>query len=601
MKKYFILIIKLYVATLLIFVVQKPLFMIMNASYGSGLTAADWLAVVWHGLRLDIVATCYLMVVPLLLLGIGVWLHKATPRQLLMPWYVVMGVAMTLAFVADAVLYLSWGAKLDAFDIAYAANPKEVFANFTWWVIVLGVAALAALAASVVVLLRWLTPDSRPRLEPRWAMMPVIVLLLALNVLGMRGGVEESTANPGYAYFSSTPYLNHAALNPLFNIIHSMGKSENLAQEFQYFDDDQLQALTCGIFDSYADVEDTLLNNTRPNVMLIIWEGGGELMTGDPEVAPCFNRLKAEGVYFSSCYANNFRTDRGLVSILSGWPGLPTTSLMKMSSKCRKLPGLARSLKGVGYHTAFHYGGDINFTNMNGYLYDIGFDEVEGIDDLNPNIPYNSQTDKWGIHDEYVLSGQYCSYPDKPWFATYLTLSSHEPWTVPYHRLQRERDNAFAYTDSCIGAFVESLKQQPEWRNMLLVIVPDHGVARNGESLGDVAVAKIPMLWIGGAVAQPKVIDRLMNQSDLAATLLAQLGIGAEDFRFSRNVTSRQYRPSVVLHAFKNGMNLIDTAGYSKFDCVDGRVAPMGEEHRRDAEDQAKAILQLLYRQSGRL
>ena len=46
----------------------------------------------------------------------------------------------------------------------------------------------------------------------------------------------------------------------------------------------------------------------------------------------------------------------------------------------------------------------------------------------------------------------------------------------------------------------------------------------------------IPLLWLGGAVKQPMQVDKIMNQTDLAATLLGQLGLEHTAFTFSRNV-----------------------------------------------------------------
>ena len=42
------------------------------------------------------------------------------------------------------------------------------------------------------------------------------------------------------------------------------------------------------------------------------------------------------------------------------------------------------------------------------------------------------------------------------------------------------------------------------------------------------------MLWLGGAIKQPMVVNKIMNQTDMAATLLAQMGISHEEFSFSR-------------------------------------------------------------------
>lgn len=587
----------LLLTLLCIFLSQKAAFILVNLSYGRPLAFADIVAVLWHALPLDLVTSCYLLSVPLLLLIVGLFVKRINYRAVLTWWYAVVALLMTLAFVADTMLYYYWGAKLDAADFIYAQNPRDLFASLPFW---LNAAAFVAIALMVGGKMQWLrsfTPRQfEPvRRKPLWA--AVLVLLLGLNFIGIRGGLGTSTANPGYAYFSQRSFLNHAALNPLFNIVHSMCKEEDLAAEYRFYDEAEEASLCDGLYASRPDIADTLLRTRRPCVLLVVWEGGGDLYVGDSAVAPCYHRLRSEGVYFSRCYANSFRTDRGLVSLFSGWPSLPTASVMKMSGRCKHLPSLARSLARAGYGTAFYYGGDINFTNMRGYLYDTGFEQVEGDAELGSVSP----TGSWGAHDECLLRCDAKQWPAAPWLAAYLTLSSHEPWDVPYHRLDSEHANAFAYTDSCLGAFVEQLRRQPVWDSLLLIIVPDHGVSRHGESLSDTAVAHIPMLWLGGAVAKPRVIDVLMNQSDLPATLLAQMGIAADDYPFSRNVLGAGYRPTVTVHAFKNGLNIIDTLGASQFDCTDGRVVPSGTLHSPDALPRAQALLQRYYSATAKL
>ena len=94
-----------------------------------------------------------------------------------------------------------------------------------------------------------------------------------------------------------------------------------------------------------------------------------------------------------------------------------------------------------------------------------------------------------------------------------LSLSSHEPWDVPMHRLADERRNAFAYTDSCMGALLDSLSRTPDWDNLLVVIVADHGIPVNLPAASRHLSTRIPLVWTGGAVKGPRVIDVLMNQS----------------------------------------------------------------------------------------
>ena len=597
MKKYLLTIVRLYLSFLIVFVLQKLLFLAINCSYADGVTFKEVLLVLWHGLRLDSVATSYLMIVPMLMMAVALWFKQVNLRKLLTWWFVPASLIVTVAFLADAMLYNFWGSKLDAADFVYAQNPKDMFASLSFGLILLAFVAIALLTIGQVLLLRWSTPKKVSRMKMRWLGTVVIVLLLGVNFIGMRGGLQESTANPSYAYFSQKQFLNHAALNPAFNILHSMTKSEDLANEFVFYSSEMLEKKVAGVYDSHPDIADTLLTTQRPNIILVVWEGGGDLMTANDSVAPFFARLKEEGVYFLHCYANNFRTDRGLVSILNGWPGLPTTSVMKMSGRCKRLPSIAKHLGAEGYQTAFYYGGDIDFTNMRGYLFETGYDEVKG----GENYSWAPNQGKWGTDDEYLLTLNPVRLPSAPFFATYLTLSSHEPWVVPYRRLVDDKANAFAYTDSCIYSFVQQLKQNGLWDDLLLIIVPDHGVDYGPYYTHSVKTSHIPILWLGGAVRSATKVDKLMNQSDLAATLMAQLGIAADDFVFSRNVLSTHYQPTLVMHAYKNGVNLIDTAGSSRFDLLNGQVLPAQEPHRPDAIEDIKALLQKVYTRTAQL
>ena len=77
---------------------------------------------------------------------------------------------------------------------------------------------------------------------------------------------------------------------------------------------------------------------------------------GNHQTTPHLDSLAANGVFFSQCYANSFRTDRGTLCTFSGYPSFPDASVMKMPAKSRVLPSIAGALKGVGYDTEFLYG-----------------------------------------------------------------------------------------------------------------------------------------------------------------------------------------------------------------------------------------------------
>lgn len=588
-------ILRLYVTLLLIFVTQKALFMLFNFSFASGSGVADWLAVLWHGLRLDSVTACYLLIVPVLFTLLSFFLPRLQPRRILTYYYALVSPLMALAFAADTVVYRFWGAKMDAADLIYAANPKDVFANLAWPALLLALLVLALLIFHYMRRLRHATPQRFDRAHP--ASSAVMLLVVALQFVGIRGGLADSTANVSYAYFSSKPFLNHSAINPLFNITHSLFKTEDLATQFHFYDDHSLATLTRDAYPVDPAVADTLLNTSRPDIVLVVWEGAGSAMVLNDSVGPNLCRWSREGVFFSNCYANSFRTDRGLVSIVNGWPALPTTSLMKKADMGRKLPSLARTLQRAGYATAFYYGGDIDFTNMRGHLSEAGFSRVEGQE----YFAAAKVKANWGVADQELFRLAPL-FPSRPSFTALLTLSSHEPWDVPTHRLHDERRNAFAYTDQCLGAWLDSLRLTPSWDNLLVVIVADHGVPVDGLAADQKHEAtRIPILWVGGAVRQPRTFHQLMNQSDLAATLLAQLGLADSSFRFSRNVLSPSYRHPFAANAYKNGLYYIDSTGTTNYDCValqEPDAAYPSDSLRRQ---RTQALLQLWYSATGSL
>ena len=596
---------RLYVTLLLIFVTQKVVFMLVNMGYAGGAPFGSCIAALWHGLRLDSVTAAYILIIPLLVMLVSCFFKRFPLRKVLKPYYILIGTLMALVFVADLVLYHFWGAKIDAADLIYAAKPKDMLASVQWWTIPLGALLIALLAFHYCRRLLHASSWKKNKkvvtvlnpVQSRWSAL-LFLPLAGLVFLGMRGGISESTANPSYAYYSKYPFCNHSALNPLFNMLHSMFKTEDLANEFVFMPDEEAETMVAPLFESNLVITDSLLNVSRPDILLIVWESGGWDMVMNDSVAPNLMRYSREGVSFTDCYSNNFRTDRGLVSLLSGWMGLPTTSLMKMNDKCRKLPGLAKTMHDNGYATRFVYGGDIDFTNMRGYLLETGFDAVLGSEDF----PRSRHESSWGAPDEYTLLP--CVVADEtntsPHFTTLLTLSSHEPWQVPIHRLVDDRKNAFAYTDSCIGVLVDSLRTMPGWDNLLVIIVPDHGVALNSsQSTSDPSVSHIPMVWTGGAVREHRDIDVVMMQSDLPATLLAQLGIGSHEFIFSRNVFSPHFaeRYLFALHCFKNGCNLIDSTGVTRFDCADRKCLPEGMEN----ESLLQALIQYIYQRTSKL
>ena len=613
---------RFYAFTVVLFLTAKAIFMVCHRA-ANDFSVSDVADVLWHGLTLDLSTALYLFVLPFLAVLVSLWLRRWAPvRAFLKCYYAILALALALAFVADTSLYTFWGFKLDASVFQYLDKTGNAFTSVSMWYLLLRLAVIAIAAIIIYKVYVWLTPRSLTplRLRSRLAVSLVMLLCIPLIVIGVRGGLSVSTTNVGQVYFSQRQFLNHSAVNPLFSFLASFGKSTNDVPEYRFFDTDECHRLLRDVFftENLPSSTDTLLRQRRPDIVLIVMEScGGEFteLGGRPDVTPTLTRLAHESVYFTHCYANSWRTDRGLVSILSGWPAFPKTSVMKMPSKVRALPSLARSLGQHGYASTFLYGGDIDFTNTRGYLLATGTQAIVSEDDF---TALQRGSSKWGVCDSIAFdrlfdivtqkstatssqrseSSQFSAKQSgkaersvlNSQFTTFLTLSSHEPWTVPMPtKFDDKILNAFYYMDHCLGRFIERLKQTPQWQNTLVVILPDHGIKYQDIDELHPLRAHIPMLWTGGAIAGPRRVEALCSQSDLAATLLGQLAIDHADYPFSRDVLSPRYVRPFAMHTHADGFSIVDSLGFHAYDLNSQRTV---KGHDGEAINIGKAILQ---------
>ena len=593
----------LFAMSLLVMAIEKPLFLLWYHAQAAEASAAELALVVWNGLKLDQTVAGYITALPLLVVLAALWIPGRWSRSVLKGYLLVIAAVAATAFAANLALYEYWAFPLDSSVLQYLASPKEALASVTAGQLLLQLLVAAAvfggMAWCYLRVLRLYDPARRSTHRAG----STLVLLLAAGVLFLpiRGGVSVATANVSKVYFSGRMFLNHAAVNPLFSFLSTLSDGDDALYEYEFFPEPERAAIFEPLRgDLPAGIgTDTLLRTRRPNVVLFLVESFGrstvdERVGGEP-VAPEFQRLKGEGVYFDNLFANSFRTDRGTVAVLSGFPAQTKMSVMKLPVKSQRLPSIARSLRREGYATSFYYGGDLNFTNTASYLYGTGFDRLTWQKDLHFDAP----TSKWGYADDVVID----AFTDhvlaeaasqRPFFAAMLTLSSHEPFDVPFAKFDDPMLNAMAFTDACLGRFVERVRQTPVWKDLLVILIADHAYPYPyGIANSDALRHRIPMLWLGGAVRRPAVVETYGSQSDLAATLLAQLGIAHGDFLFSRDLFDPA-RPKFGYWCFNNGFGVADAGGTTIFDCTSARV--ISPDSTAAQLRDGKAMLQTTYK-----
>ena len=542
----------LYIYWLLIFIIEKPAFMAWHKAKFAEFSLADWLQAIWHGLPLVMSMAGYLTALPAVFILIHIWTGKRIIHILILLVLAISAFIVVLSFVSNMVLYEYWGFPLDSTPLFYLlSSPKDAFAGASTSLILTGIGSVVVLSS----LMAWGAnacmrktenhPSQTPTIKQKVINSVALIPIMGLLFLAIRGGVTVSSMNTGKVYFSRHEQLNHAAVNPLFSIMESLAHESDFATQYRFMDSGQADRLFASLTYTRSDSTEILINNTKPDIYLLILESfSSKLMTtlgSEQNVAINLDRIAQEGILFTHFYANSFRTDRGLVSILSGYPAQPTMSLMKYPHKTAHLPSIANRLKECGYDLKYYYGGDADFTNMRSYLINQGFEHIVS----DADFPLSERFSKWGVHDEFVLERLWKDLSDEdtkhPLFRVLQTSSSHEPFEVPFHRLADERLNAFAYTDSCVGRFVDCLKASPRWKNALVILVPDH-LGAFPRDISNLVIERyqIPLILTGGAIVGPRRIETIGSQHDLAATLLGQLGINHSEFTFSKDMMDAQ-------------------------------------------------------------
>lgn len=567
--------VKTYATFVVLFVLQKPLFLFLEK--GSATQPVDNIftelpAVIWHGLPLDLSMAGYLSVIPGFLSIAVVWLKRDLVKPIMNIYFIIASLFITCSFLLNASLYPYWKYPLDSTPLFYFfTSPADAIASVSIWQVILSIVILIVLTIGVWFTLRMrgekrqqysryaygyggLGSGKRNRFDDfdrhRGRTSIILLLLTGLLFLPIRGGITVSTMNTGQAYYSQNAYLNHSAVNPLFSLLESITHQEDFASQYRFMKDkeaDKIFATMTSTSDenTYPLLNEATFKKGTPDILIVIMESFASdimpSMGSYKDVAVCLDSIAQQSILFTRFYADSFRTDRGMVSVLSGYPAQPTTSIMRYPRKTSQLPSIARNLaKYKNYKTTYYYGGDADFCNMRSYLVSQGYQHI--ISDA--NFPIEDKLSKWGVPD-HILAARMMEdikaqqNEKRPMLRILQTSSSHEPFEVPYHRLKDKRLNAFAYTDSVMGAIVREYRKLPRWKNTLIVFVPDH-VGGYKENLNDHDRSRyqIPLILAGGAISRPMKVGIIGSQHDIAATLLGQLGVEHREFTFSKNMMS---------------------------------------------------------------
>lgn len=596
--------------------------------------AKEFPRIIWHALRLDVAIAGYAIFIPTLLLIVGTWVKGKFLSHIWNTYLVIAVAVIVLANTANIALYSYWGFPLDSTPLFYLlTSPADAAASVSVFQIVILTFIIILITAIGFGIISFFVdydelckPLTSYRLSNSITLTPTLhriaatialILMLALLIIPVRGGFTVAANNVGSVYFSENMRMNHAAVNPVFSFLESVNHEGDFASQYRFMDNNEAEQLFSKMVytkqRTSTSVDADILSPSFLNAMKVgkekqkdgvrvilvvlesfsknIMDCGGRVKG----ITPTLDRLASNGIYFSNIYANSFRTDRGLMAILSGYPAQPTMSLMKYPRKTNELYSISRTLRNAGYATNYIYGGDANFTNMRSYLMATGFEQIVSEE----NYPQKLRTSKWGVHDEYLferaLTEIDMTKKKGNSFWVIQTSSSHEPFEVPSDAISNKVLNAFNYTDTQLGKFIDKLSKRDDWGNTLLVLVPDHmGCYPEHPNNFQLYRYQIPLIMTGGAIKGHKVIPTIGSQHDIAATLLTLLNETHEEFTFSKDLLDSN-APHFAFFTVPDAMGMVTDDNQLIFDNTSGKI--MLDEGKKKSLNlkRAQAYLQKLY------
>ena len=477
-----------------------------------------------------------------------------------------IGALLSIYFLiatSDIFLLHYWGSRINTQALTYLKYPKEIIASFTGliWLI------LACYFAGLFVLSRWIAKRICVNLSnqtKKSAAVHYIMLFAILFILG-RGGISKVPVQIGDAQQSTKPGINLLATNTIWNAGFYLLLTDQYP-DVDHFRKNKYNYITqIKPYWRQGDSVLTTFPNKPKNICIIIMEGvsadvSNFLLGEGPDCLSRCAKWMKKGNSTPHFYATGDRTNKGIVSILSGWPGNPWQGILHEPQRASRLPNLAQLMLDNKRDTRFYYGGDLRFANLKSYLKTGGFKHIIEQSALNDQEKKGS----WGFHDEVVLNKLYrdLSQSSKPIFSVAMLSSSHEPYDI----IDSDEDEvkkyyaSVRYVDSCLDDFFTKVEGDKRLDSTLFIVTSDHGKYLQNERthFGQRGFFRIPF-WVWEKGVERSEIggyfeNRCFSQADLYNTIYELMSHELDPkAKFSRSLLRKDHPNNAAFHMYEVG------------------------------------------------
>jgi phosphoglycerol transferase MdoB-like AlkP superfamily enzyme len=595
-----------------LFIVQQIIFLLFTAGELKNISIGQTIAAFWYAQRLNISAACYLILIPFIVSMIGLLIRKPVfCFKIARIFTSFMLVIVLMIGFFDLGLYDNWGTKINSKSLSFLVYPREIMEMIFNLTYLLYFVMLIIISTALI----WLFGKSVRRPEkfhlPLTLSMPVLIVGLGIIFILMRGGFQKYPISKSSCYYSKHSVLNYAALNGFWNLVNTLARAQVKENPYRFYEKAEAEELVRQLYLTEKDSIISIFKVAKPNIVILMMESISAdaiaCLGGEKGIMPEFDSLALKGLLFTNFYATGFRTDQGIVAVLSSFPAQPATAIIKDFGKFERLPNLVTEVGHSGYHSSFYYGGDISYANTATYLTSAGIEYLAGVNE----VPHTRKTD-WGAYDEDLFSFYISDslHRPEPFLSVMLTLTNHEYFDADVEKVfnRKEKNNGYLntahYTDKCIARFIREASKRAWYKNTVFIITSDHAhILPLGRNYNEPGRHHIPFLIFGEPLKhkfQGKTIENIASHLDIAPTLLAQLKLDHDQFRYGKDLLN-PYTRGYAYYAFDNGFGFINGQSKVVYDYNLGKVISCsdttGKEDCNEAERQGKAFLEVLFQE----
>ncbi|MFH1715351.1 MAG: sulfatase-like hydrolase/transferase [Elusimicrobiota bacterium] len=550
MPEYFKFLFSVFISGMLLFSIFRITLFLMNLHLADGLPQEQILFALFNrGILFDLNMNAFILVLPGLAFTIEYFAKKRSAvLQKIINFYIVT--AYTIAIVIstmDLPFFLYYNSRITRtvfywFDNVYLMF-KAVFTTPQYYPVIFTVFILSFIFAKIIAYFKTLYLEKNYTIKHRFPKRLSIFFVTAfLFFLGIRGDADPNSMPISVkdSFFCDYAFLNQLGVHPMYNFMDSF-----LHYRVNYFKDDDIAVdharrylgITETSYDSpiarnVSFTEDAI----KPNIVIVIIESMSankmKKFGCGKDLTPNLEKLADEGRLFTNFYTSSIHTADGIFAALYSFPVIMREKPMSsIQSASRTFYGMPQVLQENGYQNIFIYTGDMEFDNMGAFLSGNGFNEIIS----KPHYSKDSLQNSWGVYDHVMFDYAVpklteMSKSDKPFFAVFMTISSHIWISIPeiegFDRRFEDNDDAiYDYTDWSIGRFIEKSKQEPWFDNTIFVFFGDHG--QNFDAIYDMPIAyhHSPLIIYAPKLVKPEVYDNLALQIDVFPTVMGIIRI----------------------------------------------------------------------------